>query len=157
MKSWQAVYKADDIQASGEILPSARAEEMQLQQEAGLTGYKNISINRKRLSIYSNLGPHIHGDGGNSNYRPPPPPPPPRTTQDQQLLMHSFGVPTNGGPWNLSRTKAGSGRSSSSWGPWCQQRIRWRWWRQQVDQAPCLLEPPQQQVDQVDTVIKLDL
>jgi hypothetical protein len=26
-----------------------------------------------------------------------------------------------------------------------------------VDQAPCLLEPPQQQVDQVDTVIKLDL
>jgi hypothetical protein len=118
MKSWQAVYKADDIKASGKILPSARAEEMQLQQEAGLTGYKNISINRKRLSIYSNLGPHIHGDGGNSKYRPPPPPPPPRrTTQDQQLLMHSFGVPTNGGPWNLSRTKAGSGRSTSSWGP----------------------------------------
>jgi hypothetical protein len=57
--------------------------------------------------------------------------------------MHSFGVPTNGWPWNLSSTKAGSGRSSSSWGPWCQQRIRWRWWRQQVDQ--------------VDSVIKLNL
>jgi hypothetical protein len=86
---------------------------MQLQQEAGLTGYKNISINRKQLSIYSNLGPHIHGDGGNSKYRPPPPPPP-RTTQDLQLLMHSFGVPTNGGRWNLSRTKGGVGEAAAA-------------------------------------------
>ncbi len=41
-------------------------------------------------------------------------------------------------PNKIWKPKVGSGRrssSSSSWGRCYQKRIRWRWWRQQVDQA----------------------
>ncbi|CAM6011386.1 unnamed protein product [Sphagnum balticum] len=103
MKSWKAVSNGDDIQASSKILPSGPGG-MQLQPESRSAGFNHIYMNGRRLSIYSNLVPHSHGDGGPSVYKPPPP----RKTQDQQLFMQSFGDPTNGGPWNPPRTKSGS-------------------------------------------------
>ncbi|CAK9862289.1 unnamed protein product [Sphagnum jensenii] len=105
MKSWKAVSNADDIQASSKILPSGPGG-MQLQPESRSAGDNHISMNGRRLSIYSNLVPHCHGDGGPSVYKTPPPPP--RKTQDRQLFMQSFGDPTNGGPWNPPKTKSGS-------------------------------------------------